>query len=101
RWCSEDLFEEVSFVDLGQSMDGGGGPACLRLRLPLTQDELSRLPKAGFWSEKIDAELRELIGRRYSTCVTADDLARIEFAEHATETAAEIASLLGHVNLPR
>lgn len=96
RWCSDGLFDELSFVDLGQSMDGGGGPACLRLRLPLSADELSRLPKAGFWSEKLDAELRELIARSYHASVSADDLASLDFAEHALETTAQIARLLGH-----
>ncbi|QDV28091.1 N-succinylarginine dihydrolase [Aureliella helgolandensis] len=35
--------EEVCYVSLAESMSGGGGPACLRLRLPVEVDQLSQL----------------------------------------------------------
>ena len=43
RLLEEGFLAQVMFQDLDQSMAGGGGPACLRLRLPLTQDELATL----------------------------------------------------------
>ncbi|MDA3960571.1 MAG: N-succinylarginine dihydrolase [Planctomycetota bacterium] len=36
RMLDTGFIVAVSFVDLGQSMQGGGGPACLRLRVPAT-----------------------------------------------------------------
>ena len=43
RWLEEGFLAQVMFQELDQSMAGGGGPACLRLRLPLTHDELATL----------------------------------------------------------
>jgi succinylarginine dihydrolase len=43
RLLDEGFVDRVVFQDLSQSMAGGGGPACLRLRLPLTAQELATL----------------------------------------------------------
>jgi succinylarginine dihydrolase len=43
RLLDEGFVDRVVFQDLDQSMAGGGGPACLRLRLPLTAPELATL----------------------------------------------------------
>ena len=37
------FIDRVIFQELAQSMAGGGGPACLRLRLPLTLCELASM----------------------------------------------------------
>ena len=94
-WRSEGTFDLVDYVDLGQSMDGGGGPACLRLRLPLLPQEIDRLPLAGRWSTDLDRRLRESIERNYSRRVTLETLAREDFAEQASTATAEIAAILG------
>lgn len=39
-----DLPYETLYVDVSESLRGGGGPACLRLNLPLTEEEVTRLP---------------------------------------------------------
>ncbi|MCH7479616.1 MAG: N-succinylarginine dihydrolase, partial [SAR324 cluster bacterium] len=40
RLVEEGWAERVEFIDIRQSMRNGGGPACLRLRVPLTAGEL-------------------------------------------------------------
>ena len=35
--------KEIKFVDVRQSMKNGGGPACLRLRIVLTPDQITRI----------------------------------------------------------
>ncbi len=84
----------MHFVDLGQSMDGGGGPACLRLRIPLREDEIDQLPSQRLWSEPLDAELRRVINETYPTRVTIDDLARSEFMEQAIHARDRVAAIL-------
>jgi succinylarginine dihydrolase len=37
------VIQSVRFVDVRQSMRNGGGPACLRLRVPLTRPQLARV----------------------------------------------------------
>lgn len=46
RLLGDGFVVAVWFVDLDQSMRGGGGPACLRLRLPLTVAQAAALPQA-------------------------------------------------------
>lgn len=80
RWRDElPFFSQLHFVDLQQSMSGGGGPACLRLRVPLTEHQIERLPVSMRWSEQLDEDLRELIGREYPTRLTLKDLADEDF----------------------
>ncbi len=65
-WLEElKLFEEVHFVDLSESMSGGGGPACLRLRVPMTEFELSQMNPLWRYTSERDAELRQTIAKEY------------------------------------
>ncbi len=83
RWQAQGLFSKVHFVDLGQSMNGGGGPACLRLRIPLRFEELDSLPSHRLWNERVDTELRQAINEYYPSRVTIDDLGRTDYMEQA------------------
>ncbi len=80
------LFSHVYSVDLSLSMAGGGGPACLRLRVPVSEDQLPQLPPSMLWSEQLDTSLRQLIQQHYPTHVTIDDLADESFVHSAEET---------------
>ncbi len=66
-WCDRQLFSAAIFVDLDQSMAGGGGPACLRLRVPMTPVEMSQIPESVRWSESLDQRLRQIIQETYPT----------------------------------
>jgi succinylarginine dihydrolase len=92
QWCKDGLFGEVHFVDLDQSMSGGGGPACLRLRVPLPAAEAKSIPANVRWSEALDAKLRDQIQQHYVTRLTMDDLSRVDFhadAQQATQRLVE------------
>ncbi len=66
RWCGrEHVFSQVHFVDLSQSMAGGGGPACLRLRVPMTPREIDQIPRSVLWSDSLDSRLRQVIQESY------------------------------------
>lgn len=94
QWQQDGVFSEVHFVDLGQSMDGGGGPACLRLRVPVREDELDSIPPYRRWSESLDRELRAAIQNTYPVRVTIDDLARSDFLEQAIHARNQVAAVL-------
>ena len=75
RWCGRDrLFSEAHFVDLSQSMAGGGGPACLRLRVPMTPQEIDQIPKSVLWSDELDSRLRHVINATYPSEFTPKNL---------------------------
>jgi len=86
QWCNEGIFRSVQYVDLDQSMSGGGGPACLRLRIPVVSDDVDDVAPSARFSDELDQQLREEIQSRYPTKVTIDDLASLEFHRHAAET---------------
>ncbi len=96
RLCAEDVFDAVHFVDLGQSMDGGGGPACLRLRVPISKHKLVRLAESAFWTETLDSDLRDIISDRYPRKLQLADLADAEICQQALETQRLLSERLGH-----
>lgn len=66
---------EAHYFDLRQSMRNGGGPACLRLRVVLTDDERAALGNRGLVDEaRIDA-LEAIIRRHYRDRLAPADLA--------------------------
>lgn len=66
---------EVQFFDLKQSMQNGGGPACLRLRVPLTEAELNAMhPGILVTDEKLE-QLEAWVMKHYRTSLHPDELA--------------------------
>ena len=64
----------VEYVDVRQSMRNGGGPACLRLRVVLTDDELAATNPAMRMSNALHDRLSTWAGRWYRETLTAQDL---------------------------
>jgi succinylarginine dihydrolase len=73
--ASNGPIREAHYFDLRQSMRNGGGPACLRLRVVLTPEELAALSAAAILDEpKIDA-LEAIVRRHYRDRLHVTDLA--------------------------
>lgn len=71
----------VDYVDVRQSMRNGGGPACLRLRVVMTDDELSACHQGVILTEeRIDA-LQAVVRSAYRDRLAPDDLADPGFAD--------------------
>jgi succinylarginine dihydrolase len=66
---------EASYLDLRQSMRNGGGPACLRLRIVLTDDEIKALGADVILDEARIAALEDIVRRRYRDRLEIGDLA--------------------------
>lgn len=65
----------VEYVDVRQSMRNGGGPACLRLRVVLTEAELTATNPAMRLTDALHARLSDWGRRCYRDSLTASDLA--------------------------
>jgi succinylarginine dihydrolase len=65
----------VHYIDVRQSMQNGGGPACLRLRVPLTVQEISSLSAKVFLDDTLYAALCAWVDRHYRDRLVARDLA--------------------------
>ena len=71
----------VQYVDVRQSMRNGGGPACLRLRVVMTQKEIAAAHQGAFLDEaKIDA-LQAVVRAHYRDELSPADLADPAFAD--------------------
>ncbi len=94
QWCDRGIFASVQYVDLDQSMSGGGGPACLRLRVPIPENQLDTIPQGVRFTESTFTRLSQLIVRDYPSSLSIDDLARVDFHQHAAAVQANLKRLL-------
>lgn len=90
RYCEELVagngpIGRVHYVDVRQSMRNGGGPACLRLRVVLTPEELSAVHQGVILDEaKIDT-LQDVVRAHYRDRLSPADLADPAFAHEAMD----------------
>lgn len=66
---------EAHYFDLRQSMRNGGGPACLRLRVVLTPDEIGALGASVILDEAKISALEAVVRKRYRDRLAPADLA--------------------------
>ena len=64
----------VRYLDLRDSMENGGGPACLRQRIVLSEAERQAVRARVFWDDSLGADLQAWVERHYRDRVTGDDL---------------------------
>ncbi|MFL5312042.1 MAG: N-succinylarginine dihydrolase [Myxococcales bacterium] len=64
----------VRYLDLRDSMENGGGPACLRQRIVLTPEERAAVGARVFWDDDLGADLEAWVGRHYRDRVAGEDL---------------------------
>jgi succinylarginine dihydrolase len=65
----------VEIVDLRESMRNGGGPACLRLRVVLTDAERAAVPAGFFMTEDLATQLEAWATRYYRDQIAPGDVA--------------------------
>lgn len=74
--------DELKFVTIGQSMAGGGGPACLRLRVPADESTLSQLPCYGRMNDRLYEKLAAVIEKHYPDQLSLASFCDDRFIEH-------------------
>ncbi|MBA2482226.1 MAG: N-succinylarginine dihydrolase [Planctomycetes bacterium] len=74
RLKSEGFFARTEFIDLRESMMGGGGPACLRLRVPLDESGLAAVAGGIILDEDKLRRLEQWVDRRYRRDLALSDL---------------------------
>lgn len=89
----------VQYVDVRQSMRNGGGPACLRLRVVMTEEEIAAAHPGVFLDEaKIDA-LQDVARKHYRDKLSPSDLADPAFADECIAARRAILDVLDMGNL--
>lgn len=84
----------LHFFDLKQSMRNGGGPACLRLRVPLSQKELNAMHQDLLVSDELLKHLEQWIMKHYRTQLHADDLMDPSLIDESCTALDELTQLL-------
>ncbi len=85
----------VQYVDVRQSMRNGGGPACLRLRVVLTEAEQAATNPAMRLTDDLHARLSAWGGKHYRDRLTPADLADPALLDESRAALDELTGLLG------
>jgi succinylarginine dihydrolase len=85
---------ELLTFDLKQSMENGGGPACLRLRVALTARERAAIGARVFLDDALAAELEDWIRRNYRDRLAAADLGDPALLEESRRALDELTRIL-------
>lgn len=95
RAASESgLIVGVDYLDVNGSMKNGGGPACLRLRVPLSEPELARLSGSVLFDEDCEQKLVAIVERRYRDRLSLADIADPALVLEAKTALDEITQVL-------
>ncbi|MGF1508178.1 MAG: N-succinylarginine dihydrolase [Myxococcota bacterium] len=86
--------DEVHFVDLRQSMQGGGGPACLRLRVALGPEEREEMNAGVIFTPELEGRLRAWVEDHYRDQLSLADLADPHFVSECRTCLDELTQLL-------
>jgi len=86
--------KRVHHLDLRQSMENGGGPACLRQRIVLEEEERAAVRARVFWDDALGQELEAWVRRNYRDRLVGDDLADPRLARETMTALDELTKIL-------
>jgi succinylarginine dihydrolase len=95
RMIADDTpIADVVTFDLRQSMRNGGGPACLRLRVPLAPQDRAAVAANVFLDDALDASLDAWIRRHYRDRLAPADLRDPTLLDESRRALDELTQLL-------
>ena len=98
RWLNEikssSPIKHIEFVDIHQSMMNGGGPACLRFKVVVNQEELMLVNKKFLLTPQKLIDLRALIAKHYRDKLTPEALMDVRLMEESYTFLDELTQLL-------
>lgn len=84
----------LHFLNLSQSMANGGGPACLRLRIVLTEEQLNAMHSGVLLTDPLYNQLVNWIEKHYRESLQPQDLADERLLEEIQNALDELTSIL-------
>jgi succinylarginine dihydrolase len=91
---SNNPVKRVEYFNLRQSMHNGGGPACLRLRVQLSESEVAVLGARMLFSAVLDDELVAWVKRHYRDRLLPTDLRDPKLARESFTALDELTRIL-------
>lgn len=92
---SNGPINEIKVFDLRESMRNGGGPACLRLRVVLTDAELQAVAPGVLMNESLFLTLNNWVERHYRDRLTEADLADPQLLIENRQALDELTRIMG------
>lgn len=86
--------KETLFFDLRESMQNGGGPACLRLRVVMNPQEIEAVKGNVFMNDDLYLQLKNWIEKHYREKLTLHDLGDPQLHEEVCVALDELSSIL-------
>jgi len=84
----------VQYLDVRQSMRNGGGPACLRLRIWLTDEEVAALGANVLFTAALHDQLAAWVNRHYRDRLVPEDLGDPQLARESMAALDELTRIL-------
>lgn len=72
--AADNPVKAVHYFDLRQSMQNGGGPACLRLRVVTHAKQIGRMQPRVFMDDRLYAQLTAWVDKHYRDILSIEDL---------------------------
>jgi succinylarginine dihydrolase len=91
---SNHPIKQILYVHLRESMQNGGGPACLRLRVVLTPKELAAVHSPALLTEDLYIRLTGWVNRHYRDRLSSTDLADPQLMYESREALDDLTRLL-------
>jgi succinylarginine dihydrolase len=86
--------DDVVFLDLRQSMNNGGGPACLRLRVVLTRSQQAAIHPGVVLTDLRYDDLVQWVESNYRDQLVPDDLRDPKLVDEALTAMERLAAIL-------
>ncbi|MDN3648205.1 N-succinylarginine dihydrolase [Reinekea marina] len=90
---------DIQVYDLKQSMQNGGGPACLRLRIALTEQEYQAMHQGVLLTDTLYGQLNEWVDTYYRDRLTQADLADPKLLIESRNALDELTRITGVGNI--
>lgn len=87
--------KEVHYVNLKESMNNGGGPACLRIRMVLNQNEVDAINPSFLLTDSLYDQLTQWINKHYRDRLSPEDLADPLLIRESFQALDELTQILG------
>ena len=98
RWLDEikssSPIKHIEFVDIRQSMMNGGGPACLRFKITVNNDEFNQINEKFLLTPKKLMDLRALVTKHYRDKLNPADLLDNNLVQESYRFLDELTQLL-------
>ena len=85
---------EVIYMDLKQSMQNGGGPACLRLRVTLSEQELNAVNPHCLMNDALFNTLTQWVNKHYRDRLAEADLADPSLMQESQQALDELTQIM-------